>query len=144
VAGCHGGGEGGGGGCGGTGQPANATGADTVVVVVDGAGGRAGCPAGGLVGAGRAWGEGIELATRPELFVGAPGGEPDVATRVATDATIPKRTIAAADHQRLSPRDKGTSYSRERWVRAWGTAPATSPLPMVKPAVATTAPFYPR
>jgi len=133
VAGCHGGGKGGGGGCGGTGQPANATGADVVVVVVDGAGGRAGCPAGGLVGAGRGCGEGVELATRPGPFEGAGGGEPDVARSVATDATIAKNTIAAADHQRFSPRDKGTSYSRERSARAWGTAPATSPLPMVNP-----------
>jgi hypothetical protein len=104
-----------------------------VVVDVDGAGGRVGRPAGGVVGAGRACGEGVELATRPELFEGPRGGEPDVAMRVATDATIAKRTIATAGHQRLSPRDKGTFHSRERSVRVWGTSPVFSPQPMVNP-----------
>jgi hypothetical protein len=75
VAGCHGGGEGGSGGCGGTGHPAKATGADDVVVVVDDAGGAAGC----VVGIGRARGTGAELATRPEAFEVGCGGEPDVA-----------------------------------------------------------------
>ncbi|HEX4162964.1 MAG TPA: hypothetical protein VHZ05_10725 [Acidimicrobiales bacterium] len=42
MAGCQGEGEGGSGGCGGTGQPASATGAKVVDVVVEGAGGRAG------------------------------------------------------------------------------------------------------
>ena len=74
VAGCHGGGDGGRGGCGGTGQPARATGAEVVDVVVDGAGG-VGRNVGLVVGAVCAGGECVALATRSRCFAGA-GGRP--------------------------------------------------------------------
>jgi hypothetical protein len=117
VAGCHGGGEGGRGACGGTGQPASATGAEVVEVVVEGAGrtgGLAGSPAARVAGAAGVWREGAEPATRLESFeTEGGGGEPDVAANVATDTMTATSTIAAAGHQRFSPRDKGTSHSRE-------------------------------
>jgi hypothetical protein len=124
VAGCHGGGEGGNGACGGTGQPARATGAEVVDVVVDGAAGageRAAGPIGRVVGAGRARGGGTELATRPGPFETAGGGEPDVAANVATDTTAAKNASAAAGHQRFTQRDTGTSHSRDPPARALDT-----------------------
>jgi hypothetical protein len=94
---------------------------DVVVDDAGGAGGRGGCPVGRLVGAGRAWAGGGDPATPLDGFATSGGGESDVAANVAPDTTTAKSTIAAAGHQRLSPRDKGTSHSRDLPVRALGT-----------------------
>lgn len=123
VAGCHGGGEGGRGGCGGTGQPTSATGAEVVGVVVDGEGDVCG-NVGLVVGAGCAGGECVAPATRSGFFAGAGGGEPDVAASVATDATMPKTRMAAANHHGFRPLDKGTDSILASYLHVRG-APGT-------------------
>ena len=116
-----------------------------VVVVVDGVGTCAGCPAGSVVGARLgACGEGVELATRPELFEGA---RRRAGRRYEGGNRRDDRHENDGDGRPPTPQSAGQGhgpFSRAVGTRVGHPPPATSSPLLVSTPKPKTAPFYPR